>query len=99
MMKLLTFTTLYPNAQQPSHGVFVENRLTHLVASGQVALKVVAPVAYVPALPGLSGRHLQLRRIPDFEERDGIQVHHPRYFLLPKVSMIAAPLSLYIAAK
>jgi glycosyltransferase involved in cell wall biosynthesis len=98
-MKLLTFTTLYPNAQQPAHGVFVENRLTHLFSSGQIALKVVAPVAYVPAIPGLNARYSQLRRIPYFEERQGIQIHHPRYFLLPKVSMIAAPLSLYIAGK
>ena len=26
-LSLLTFTTLYPNARQPNHGVFVENRL------------------------------------------------------------------------
>ena len=33
--RLLTFSTLYPNAAQPNHGVFVENRLRHLVASGK----------------------------------------------------------------
>ena len=98
-MKLLTFTTLYPNALQSSHGVFVENRLTHLLASGQVSTTVVAPIVYVPPLPGLPERYSRLRRIPDAEIRSGIQVRHPRYILLPKVSMSAAPLSLYIAAR
>ena len=31
LIRLLTFTTLYPNAAQPHHGVFVENRLRHLL--------------------------------------------------------------------
>ena len=98
-MKLLTFTTLYPNAQQSSHGIFVENRLTHLLASAQASARVVAPVTYVPALPRLPERYSRLRRIPVSEERNGVRLHHPRYFLLPKVSMSAAPLSLYLGAR
>ena len=31
-MKILTFSSPYPNAHQPSHGVFVENRLRQLLA-------------------------------------------------------------------
>ena len=41
-MKILTFSTLYQNAQKPGHGIFVESRLRHLVASGQV-LELTAP--------------------------------------------------------
>ena len=98
-MRLLTFTTLYPNALQASHGIFVENRLRHLLASNQVTTSVVAPVTFVPPLPGIRDRYIRLRSIPHLEERHGISVHHPRYFLLPKVSMSAAPLSLYTAAR
>lgn len=29
-MRVLTFTTLYPNAAQPNHAIFVENRIRHL---------------------------------------------------------------------
>ncbi len=37
-VKILTFSSLYPNAAQPYHGVFVENRLRHLVdVDGRVA--------------------------------------------------------------
>ena len=47
-IRLVTFSTLYPNAVQPNHGVFVENRLRHLIASGEVVSRVVAPVPYFP---------------------------------------------------
>ena len=98
-IRLLTFTTLYPNANQPSHGIFVENRLTQLIASRQATVQVVAPVAYVPNWAMLPDRYRTLSRVPDREERRGITIHHPRYLLLPKVSMLAAPFSLYIAAR
>ena len=48
-LRLLTFSTLYPNDQQPNHGIFVENRLRHLVASGEVLATVVAPVPWFPS--------------------------------------------------
>jgi teichuronic acid biosynthesis glycosyltransferase TuaC len=99
MIRLLTFTTLYPNAKRPSHGVFVENRIRHLVASGEAMTKVVAPVPYVPALRGMPERYRMMSDVPLREERHAIDVHHPRYFLLPKVSMLAAPFLLYLAAR
>ena len=43
-MKILTFTTLFPNQVKPNQAIFVETRLRHLVASGQVEARVVAPV-------------------------------------------------------
>jgi hypothetical protein len=46
-LRLLTFTTLFPNSQQPNHGVFVENRLRCLVGSGEVE-SVVFPSALFP---------------------------------------------------
>jgi len=98
-MRLLTFTTLYPNTQQGSHGIFVENRLMQLVASGQATAEVVAPVALVPDIVGIPQRFRRLSAVPASEERGGIKVYHPRYLLLPKVSMVAAPMSLYLAAK
>jgi hypothetical protein len=47
-MKILTFSTLFPNSEKPGHGIFVETRLRHLVASGRVESRVVAPVPWVP---------------------------------------------------
>jgi teichuronic acid biosynthesis glycosyltransferase TuaC len=99
MIKVLTFTTLYPNAKQPSHGIFVENRLAKLAGRTDIDATVIAPVAYVPEIGGIPNRYRVLSDIPLREQRRGRIVHHPRYFLLPKVSMSAAPLSLYLAAR
>lgn len=49
MLRLLTFSTLFPNAAQPNHGIFVENRLRHLLATGAAAARVLAPVPYFPS--------------------------------------------------
>ena len=43
-LRLLTFSTLFPDSTRPNFGVFVENRLRHLVATGQASCTVLAPV-------------------------------------------------------
>jgi hypothetical protein len=40
-IRLLTFSTLYPNNMRPNHGIFVEHRLRHLLASGETHSKDV----------------------------------------------------------
>ncbi len=90
-MKILTFTTLYPNAVNPHHGVFVETRLRHLTASGAVRALVVAPVPWFPSPHAVFGRYSANARIARREERFGLTVLHPRYPLLPKIGMTSAP--------
>ena len=55
-LRLLTFTTLFPNAAQPNHGIFVENRLRHLVATGEVQSTVLAPTWWFPFASPSSAR-------------------------------------------
>ena len=98
-MRILTFTTLYPSAAQPQHGVFVENRLRHLVGSGQVEARVVAPVPWFPFDDARFGGYAKWARTPRHEQRHGLSIEHPRYPLLPKVGMTWAPLSLYLGAR
>jgi len=90
-MRLLTFTTLYPNAVRPGHGIFVETRLRHLLRSGDVSARVLAPVPWFPLRHPFFGRYADAARTPREEERFGIAVSHPRYLLLPRVGMTAAP--------
>jgi teichuronic acid biosynthesis glycosyltransferase TuaC len=97
--KLLTFTTLFPNSAQPSHGIFVEARLSHLVASGAVSARVVAPVPYAADLPGVPSGYRKLWRVPYHEERRGIAVLHPRFPVVPKVGMAIAPFLLYLGVR
>jgi teichuronic acid biosynthesis glycosyltransferase TuaC len=98
-MKLLTFSTLFPNQQQPNHGIFVETRLRNLVASGQVASRVVAPVPWFPSTNPRFGQYARYPAVPAREERHGLDVRHPRYVTLPKVGMNVAPMLLMQGAK
>ena len=49
MMRVLTFSTLFPSSARPSHGIFVETRLRELLKSGQVESRVIAPVPWFPS--------------------------------------------------
>ena len=96
-LNLLTFTSLYPSAQQPQHGVFVENRLRHIVALGGVSTRVVAPVPWFPFSGSRFGRYGAYADIADHETRFGIDIVHPRYVVIPKVGMSFAPALMYRA--
>jgi teichuronic acid biosynthesis glycosyltransferase TuaC len=97
-LRLLTFSTLYPSAARPNHGVFVENRLRHLVASGEAVSTVVAPVPYFPSGAAWFGDWAVNARVPRRECRHGLTVFHPRFPVIPKVGMSAAPWLLYRTA-
>lgn len=45
-IRIVLLSSLYPNEQQPRHGIFVEQRLRHLLASSEIEAKVVAPVPW-----------------------------------------------------
>lgn len=90
-MKIVTFSTLFPNEVRPNHGIFVETRLRHLVASGTVSSRVVAPVPWFPFRHRRFGRYADFARVPATECRHGLAVAHPRYPLLPKIGMNLAP--------
>ncbi len=96
-IRLLTFSTLFPNAARPNHGVFVENRLRHLVAGGAAASTVVAPVPWFPSAAPRFGDWARYARAPRAEQRNGLLVLHPRYPLLPRVGMSLAPWLLFRA--
>jgi glycosyltransferase involved in cell wall biosynthesis len=95
----LTFSTLYPNAARPNHGVFVENRLRQLVASGEVDAAVVAPVPWFPVNWRFLGDWARHAAAPRRELRNGLSLYHPRFVAIPRVGMLLNPLSLYHSAR
>ncbi|MGH6968143.1 MAG: glycosyltransferase family 4 protein, partial [Stellaceae bacterium] len=97
-IRILTFTTLYPNAAQPNHGIFVENRLRHLVASGRVASRVLAPVPWFPFTHPAFGAYARYAQVPAAETRHDLAVVHPRYLIVPKFGMSLTPALLFAAA-
>jgi glycosyltransferase involved in cell wall biosynthesis len=89
-MRILTLTTLYPNAAAPAHGVFVENRIAAFAARSGAEVKVVAPVPWFPTAARWAGRYGDYARAPARETRRGFDVRHPRYAIPPKVGMTYA---------
>jgi teichuronic acid biosynthesis glycosyltransferase TuaC len=98
-IRVLTFSTLYPNREMPYHGIFVENRLRSLLGRGEVASMVVAPVPWFPFEHRMFGRYATFARVPREERRHGVTVLHPRYALIPKVGMSSAPFLMYASLR
>lgn len=82
-MRILVFSTLFPNALEPQHGVFVKTRLLQFQKRHDAAIKVIAPI---PFSPPVGPAHWQrYRDIPAVECIDGFEVHHPRFLALPGI--------------
>jgi glycosyltransferase involved in cell wall biosynthesis len=91
MIRTLLFSTLFPNSVRPGHGIFVETRLRHLLASGEVEARVVAPVPWFPLRHAIFGEYAKHAAVPRHEVRNGISIEHPHFLLLPKIGMNIAP--------
>ncbi|MDG4605288.1 MAG: glycosyltransferase family 4 protein [Candidatus Contendobacter sp.] len=98
-IRTLLFSTLYPSTVRPTHGIFVETRLRHLLQSGQVQTQVIAPVPWFPFSNQRFGEWAKMAATPRHEFRNGIEIRHPRYFIPPKVGMHIAPLMLALGAR
>lgn len=85
-MRVLTFTSLFPNAAQPNLGIFIYQRMAAFAARAGNSVEVIAPVPWVPRWFGGKSRAI-FGYVPAVETIGAIRVHHPRYGLLPKVSM------------
>ena len=83
-MKVLVFTSLFPNNVWPHHGVFIKERMTRVAARPGIDLRVVAPVPWYPPIK-LGSRWLY-SQVAREETIEGLPVSHPRYFMIPKVA-------------
>ena len=93
-MRILTFTGLYPNKVNPLQGIFIHQRVKHLARRPGNSVEVIAPVPYFPSwIPW--ARWKQFGEIPREEEIEGILIRHPRYPLLPGISMLAHGMLVY----
>lgn len=94
-MKILTVSTLFPFANNPKHGIFIETRLHQLMQHfPDVEAKVIAPVPYFPMQNEIFGSYAQYAKAPLSETRHGIEVYHPRYLVIPKIGMTLTPATL-----
>jgi len=94
-MKVLTFTTLYPNNVWPNNGVFIQERMTNFAKLNGCEVKVVAPIPYFPSIK--LGSRWKYSQVTKQELREGLEVYHPRYFMTPKVGMSFYGLKMFLS--
>jgi Glycosyltransferase len=84
-MRILSISTLFPNPVKTSFGVFVGNQMRAVVARDDIDLTMVSPIG-IPPWP-LSNRppYARLRDIPERSSAVGLQVHYPRFTVIPKI--------------
>lgn len=87
-MHILTITSLFPDSVHPYHAVFVRSRMEAFIKKHGHQLTVIAPVPFYPNLPfGTVKTYDDLARVPSVEDPWGYPIYHPRYFILPFISM------------
>lgn len=91
----MTVASLFPNAADPIHGIFVFQRVLHLARLPGIEVKVIASLPYFPRSWKIK-RWQKPAQVPDREEIGGLSVYHPRYFILPKISMIWQGVSIFL---
>ena len=96
-MRILTFASLFPNSAQPNLGVFVYQRMAAVAALPGNSVEVIAPLPWSP--PFLAGeKRRKMRGIPPSEKIGDLPVHHPRYPLVPGISMPVHAKLMYLGA-
>jgi glycosyltransferase involved in cell wall biosynthesis len=63
----------------------------HLLATGEVAAEVMAPVPWFPFASARFGKYAAFASVPAEETRHDVRVTHPRVPVIPKVGMTLAP--------
>jgi teichuronic acid biosynthesis glycosyltransferase TuaC len=86
-VKVLVFTTAFPNPAQPTHGLFVFERTRHLARHAD--LRVVAPVTW----------RVRIRQsVPHHEARAALSVLHPTFYYLPGLFKVFDGLLLFLSS-
>lgn len=82
--RVLSLSTLYPSAAQPTLGLFVERSLLAARVAG-ADVTVIAARGLPPPPLDRHPRYAPLAALPDVETRQGLRVHRPRFRHWPVV--------------
>lgn len=83
MLRVLTLSSLFPDASRPNFGVFVEQQTLGLAGHPDVELKLVAPLGLPPWPLSRRGHYAPLAALPRHENWKGIETWRPRFLNLP----------------
>lgn len=95
MKRVLSLSTLYPNAADPRFGVFVARSLEALAARGDWDVTVINPIGVPPVA---FGRYRALARAAVSGRERGVEVHRPRFRLIPRFGARRNPAAVARAA-
>lgn len=98
MLRVLTLSTLFPDAERPDFARFVLRQTQRLAARDDVAVEVLAGVGLPPGMLRLHPHYRMRRRLPQSETFEGLKVHRPRFTVLPRLGEAGAARSLARAA-
>jgi teichuronic acid biosynthesis glycosyltransferase TuaC len=80
-MRVLVLSSVFPNAANPTYGVFVRERVRHLAECCEAV--VVAPVPWFPLNRRIRGTERDA--VPRVERDGRLTVYHPRFLCVPGV--------------
>src|SRR3989338_2689006 len=92
--KVLILTRSFPTRQNPVAAIWLLNQLEEL--KKYCNIKVIFPYAYVPKTRFLNPYH-RFSGMPEKESIKGIEVYHPKYFMIPRALFKLALLHWYLA--
>lgn len=96
-MRVLVYTSLFPNHLNPDFGIFIKNRMLSFSKLNNCQVVVVAPVPYCPPWKFL-GKWYEFSKIKKKEMMQGVMIYHPRYPLIPKISMLVQGVSMFLSS-
>ena len=96
-LKILAYSSLFPNVAQRQHGIFLEHRLLHLSRLSDVQVRMVAPVPWFPSSHPIFGRYAVFAAAPRQDTQGELEVHYPRYPVIPRIGMAATPALMALA--
>ncbi len=81
MPRILSISTLFPNAHTPRFGTFVARQMEALAAKDGWDVTVINPIGVPPVA---AGRYAPLAKAAIDDVEGGVQVYRPRFTLFPK---------------
>ncbi len=81
-IKILLSTSIFPNRFEINRGVYIKKQIQELALRNRVT--IMAPVPYLPRFlkGGARGFYAE---IPIMDHIDGLEIRHPRFFVIPKL--------------
>ena len=83
MLRVLTLSTLFPDASRPRFGPFVERQTLSLAARPDVDLRVMAPIGLPPWPLSRLAKYAASSQVPEREVWKGLDTYRPRFLHIP----------------